>query len=48
MQVLLVLWLLVMGMVDVQWDGAFDRDAAVPSDTPDVVAAEGPVYPPKP
>jgi len=49
MQVLLVLWLLVMGMKDVTWDGGLDREAPAPSSgTIDVVANEGPVPPPKP
>jgi hypothetical protein len=50
MQVVLVgAWLLMMGMMDAAWYGGMDQDVSVPaSESTEVVAAEGPVNPPKP
>lgn len=48
MQVLFLVWLVVAGMKDVLWEGGLEQDASVPSGTTEVVAAEGPVLPPKP
>jgi len=49
MQVLLVLWLALMGMKDVTWDGVLEKDASVPaSQTEDVFASDGPLNPPPP
>jgi len=48
MQVLLVLWLALMGMKDVTWDGVLEKDASVPAETAEVVAPEGPFNPPPP
>ena len=48
MQVLFALWLLMVGMADVLWEGGLETDAAAPTGAGEVVASEGPVGPPPP
>lgn len=48
MQVLFVLWLLVVGMKDVVWDGGPDGTEGSPAGAGEVVASEGPIGPPPP
>lgn len=48
MQVLIALWLLVVGMKDVLWEGGLEADAGAPGGAGEVVASEGPVGPPPP